>query len=45
MAIKRQEGITQVQGYLQLPDITNLAKLSAWLLVTDGEQIEVVKIA
>ena len=39
---KRQDGITQVQGYLQLPDVAALAKLSAWLLVTDGERVEAV---
>ncbi len=40
---KRLEGITQVQGYLQLPAIAALPKLSAWLLVTDGERIGVYK--
>lgn len=41
---KRQEGIAQVQGYLQLPDIAALPKLSAWVLLADGERVEVVKI-
>jgi hypothetical protein len=41
---KRAEGIAQVQGYLQLPEIAALAKLSAWLLLTDGERLEVVKL-
>jgi hypothetical protein len=41
---KLEEGITQVQGYLQLPEITVLAKLSAWVLLTDSEKIEVVKV-
>ena len=40
---KRLEGIAQVQGYLQLPAIAALPKLSAWLLVTDGERIGVYK--
>lgn len=44
-AAKRQEGIEQVQGYLQLPEITRLPKLSAWLLVSDGVKVEVVKVA
>lgn len=41
---KRQEGITQVQGYLQLADIAALPKLSAWVLLTDGERVETVKV-
>ncbi|MGB3915930.1 MAG: AAA family ATPase, partial [Thiothrix litoralis] len=41
---KREEGITQVQGYLQLPEIAALPKLSAWVLLTDSEQLDVVKI-
>ena len=41
---KRQAGITQVQGYLQLPDIAALPKLSAWLLISDGVRVEVVKL-
>lgn len=40
---KKQEGVTQIQGYLQLPAIMALPKLSAWLLVTDGERVEISK--
>jgi hypothetical protein len=40
---KRQAGIEQVQGYLQLPNIAVLPKLSAWLLISDGVRVEVVK--
>lgn len=40
---KKQDGITQVQGYLQLPEIAKLKDLVAWVLVTNGEQIEVVR--
>jgi hypothetical protein len=43
-AAKRQEGIAQVQGYLQLPTVASLPKLSVWLLVTDGTQVEVVRV-
>ncbi len=43
-AAKRQEGIAQVQGYLQLPAIAALPKLSAWLLVTDGERVMVEQV-
>jgi hypothetical protein len=41
---KRKEGTEQVQGYLRLPEIAALPKLSAWLLLSDGEQVEVVKV-
>ena len=41
---KRQAGIEQVQGYLQLPIIAVLPKLSAWLLISDGVRVEVVKV-
>ena len=41
---KKQEGIAQVQGYLQLPTIAALNKLSAWLIVTDGEKVEWVAV-
>nr|CAA6828804.1 MAG: AAA family ATPase [uncultured Thiotrichaceae bacterium] len=40
---KKQEGIEQVKGYLALPTIAELPKLSAWLLITDGERLEVVR--
>ncbi len=40
---KRQEGIEQVEGYLQLPEITTLPRLSAWVLLTDGERVDVIK--
>ena len=40
---KRKEGIAQVQEYLQLPTVAELPKLSAWVLVTDGERVEVLK--
>lgn len=42
---KRQEGITQVSGYLQLPEMVALPKLSAWLLLTDGENVEAVPLS
>ncbi|MFZ1345081.1 PD-(D/E)XK nuclease domain-containing protein [Thiothrix eikelboomii] len=43
-AAKQQEGITQVQGYLQLPTIAALPKLSAWLMLTDSERVEIQRI-
>ncbi len=41
---KKQEGIQQVQGYLQLPEIAALPKLSAWLMLTDGERVDVFSV-
>ncbi|EIJ33939.1 ATP-binding protein [Thiothrix nivea] len=41
---KREQGVQQVQGYLQLPEVAALAKLSAWLVLTDGEQVEAAKV-
>ena len=41
---KRAEGIAQVQGYWQLPEIAKLRNLSAWVFVTDGEQLEAVSV-
>ena len=41
---KRQQGIEQVQGYLQLPDLKERPKLSAWVMLTDGEQVSVTRI-
>lgn len=43
-AAKRQEGIAQVQGYLQLPEVLRLRDLAAWVLVTDGETVEVLRV-
>ena len=42
---KREEGKQQVSGYLSLPAIAALPKLSAWLLVTDGERVELSKLS
>jgi hypothetical protein len=41
---KRQEGLAQVRGYWQLPAIAALPKLSAWLVLTDGERVTVERI-
>lgn len=42
---KREEGIMQVRGYLQLPTVAALPKLSAWVLLADGERVEVVRVS
>lgn len=42
---RRRQGVEQVREYLQLPAVAALPKLSAWLLVTDGERVEVEKLA
>lgn len=36
---KLDEGVEQVKGYLQLPDVKTLAKLSAWVVLTDGNEV------
>lgn len=41
---KRQEGITQVSVYLKLEGVNTLMKLSAWLVLTDGERVEAVHV-
>ncbi len=43
-AAKKQEGIQQVQGYLQLPAVAALPKLRAWLMLTDAERVEVLEL-
>ena len=41
---KRAEGIAQVTAYLQLPEIAALKQLSAWVFISDGEQLEAVAV-
>ncbi len=36
---KLDEGIEQVKGYLKLEDIQSLENLSAWVILTDGEEV------
>lgn len=42
---KKEEGIRQVQRYLELEDVSALPKLMAYLLVTDGTKIEAVAVS
>ncbi|AGX87943.1 AAA family ATPase [Candidatus Symbiobacter mobilis] len=39
---KRQEGLEQIAAYCALPEIAAMAKLHCWLMLTDGERVEVV---
>ena len=41
---KLQEGVAQVQGYLALPDIQPRSKLSAWVMLTDGDEVRVERV-
>lgn len=41
---KLEQAEQQVTEYLTLPAIRALPKLSAWVLVTDGERVEVVRV-
>lgn len=42
---KLNSGIKQVQGYLQLPDIKERTKLSAWVMLTDGNEVVVERVS
>lgn len=33
-----------MQGYLQLPEVAALRDLAAWVLVTDGESVEALRV-
>lgn len=39
--LKLQEGREQVRQYLQLPEIAKLQQLQAWVVVSDGETVQV----
>jgi len=41
---KKEEGIRQVRGYLELEDLRCLDKLRAYLLLTDGTEIEAIPV-
>ncbi|MCP4339984.1 MAG: AAA family ATPase [Desulfobulbaceae bacterium] len=41
---KKEEGIRQVEEYLQLEEIQGLTQLKAYLLITDGTALEVVAV-
>jgi hypothetical protein len=41
---KREQGVKQVQEYLDLEDVRSMPKLRAYLLVTDGSKVEAVEV-
>ncbi|AGX88159.1 AAA family ATPase [Candidatus Symbiobacter mobilis] len=41
---KRQEGLEQIAMYRALPEIAAMAKLHCWLMLTDGERVEVEEV-
>lgn len=43
-ATKLQQGVDQVRGYLELPDLKDRPKLSAWVILTDGAEVLVEKL-
>ncbi|AGX87453.1 AAA family ATPase [Candidatus Symbiobacter mobilis] len=43
-AAKRQEGLEQIAAYRALPEIAAMAKLHSWLLLSDGDRVEVVEV-
>jgi len=43
-AKKEQQGIKQIEGYLTLPDIKVLKNLKSYLIITEGDCLEIIKI-
>ncbi|AGX87240.1 AAA family ATPase [Candidatus Symbiobacter mobilis] len=43
-AAKRQEGLEQIAAYRSLPEIAAMAKLHSWLMLSDGERVEVIEV-
>jgi len=41
---KKEEGINQIKGYLQLPDIKKLKNLRSYLIVSDGDELEIIEV-
>ena len=45
---KEQEGIKQIQGYLQLDDIQNIASpknnLKSYLIISDGDDLNMIRV-
>jgi len=42
--LKIKEGIEQVKGYMQLQEIKELENLKAYVIVSDGFEVEVVEV-
>jgi hypothetical protein len=41
---KRKEGIEQIKGYLELEDIKKMKNLYSFLIIADGERVEIVEV-
>ncbi|MBL0708032.1 MAG: PD-(D/E)XK nuclease domain-containing protein, partial [Sulfurimonas sp.] len=41
---KKKEGIVQIKGYLQLPAIKSLKNLQSYLIISNGEKLEIVEV-
>ena len=41
---KKQQGIAQIHGYLKLPDIKPLENLKSYLIISDGERLEMLEV-
>jgi hypothetical protein len=42
---KKEQGIRQVQHYLELPDIKKLENLQSYLVVSNGSEVEVIRVS
>ena len=41
---KKLQGIEQIRGYLKLDDIKDLKNLKSYLIISNGEQLEMLKV-
>ena len=41
---KKQQGIKQIQGYLQLEDIQGLENLKSYLILSNGDELEMIAV-
>ncbi len=42
--LKREEGIEQIKGYLELEDIKKIKNLYSFLIIADGDRVEIVEV-
>ena len=42
--IKKEEGITQIKGYLRLNNIKKLKSLHAYLIIADVDKLEIIEV-
>ena len=42
---KKEQGIEQIKNYLQLSDITSLISLKSYLIIANGNQLEMIAVS